>query len=188
MLPTSKIIKPLVALSLAFVVVACGGKNSTPNVEPIQDMMESPALKEQDEDPTDPNNRGMKVPPDHTVGIGKHPYKYIGQPEKAEKELKNPFSGNSPEVIALGKAKFEIYCMLCHGPTGHGDGQIGAKMALKPPSLMSDKVRAFKDGRIFHIITEGQGVMGSYASQIVKSDDRWAIVNYIRMMQQTDKK
>jgi hypothetical protein len=58
---------------------------------------------------------------------------------------------------------------------------------LPIPPLTSDKVKAFKDGRIFHIITDGQGLMGSYASQIRNESDRWAIVNYVRTLQRQAK-
>jgi mono/diheme cytochrome c family protein len=51
-----------------------------------------------------------------------------------------------------------------------------------PPTLHSDKVRAWPDGNLFHVITEGQNVMPGYASQISR-DDRWAIINYLRVMQ-----
>ncbi len=60
------------------------------------------------------------------------------------------------------------------------------------PSLQSDKARAYPDGRIYHIITMGQGVspsfglplMPSYASQIAPAD-RWSIVNYVRALQKS---
>ena len=78
--------------------------------------------------------------------------------------------------------------MVCHGGSGRGDGPVAAKMSLKPPSLMSDKVRGFVDGRIYHIISDGQGVMSSYAYQLVDEHDRWCIVNYVRNMQKTEQK
>jgi len=97
----------------------------------------------------------------------------------------NPIAGQfSPDIIELGKAKYGIYCAVCHGDTMKGDGPVAAKMmVVKPPALVSDKVKGYKDGRIFHVITFGQGVMGSYATQIHDVKSRWAIVNYIRMMQ-----
>jgi mono/diheme cytochrome c family protein len=43
-------------------------------------------------------------------------------------------------------------------------------------------VRNWPDGSIYHVITEGQNIMPSYAGQ-VRKDDRWAIVHYIRALQ-----
>jgi hypothetical protein len=51
---------------------------------------------------------------------------------------------------------------------------------IKP--LVSDSVHGMKDGRIFHIISCGQGVMQTYATQVQNPDDRWAIVNYVRTL------
>lgn len=174
----------LVCFLSAIAVVGCtGGKNKT-NVELIQNMMDQVSVKSQDWDPLNPAKTQMRVPPVGTVSRELTPYKYVGDPLGAEQNLKNPLEA-TPEVLSRGQKYYNIYCNVCHGDTGIGDGPVAAKMAVKPPSLMSEKVRGFKDGRIFHIITEGQGVMGSYASQIPEEDThkRWAIVVYIRSLQ-----
>ena len=170
------------------VAVGCTGGgdrpklHTTPNVEVIQDMMDQPALKNQDYDPYT-GEAASRLPPEGTVPQNYQPYKYSGDPQGAAC-LKNPFAGNSgAEVMSLGKAKYETYCMVCHGSAGQGDGPVAPKMALKPPSLVSEKVRGLTDGGIFHIITDGQGVMSSYAFQLVEERDRWAIVNYVRSLQ-----
>lgn len=64
-----------------------------------------------------------------------------------------------------------------------GDSRLRGQFP-NPPTLHSDRVRNMKDGGIFHIITEGQNVMPSYASQI-SEDERWAIVHYIRVLQRS---
>jgi len=175
--------------SLALFVGCNGGKNKT-NIELVQDMMDQINVKAQDYDPDRPDGgRTNMVPPKHTAPQGFTPYKYANQPIEAEAKLVNPIAGDmSPQIIELGKAKFDIYCKVCHGPSGHGDGPVAAKMILRPPTLVSDKVKSFRDGRIFHIITDGQGLMGSYASQIHDEKARWAIVNYVRTLQRASNK
>ena len=155
-----------------------------PNVELIQDMMDQPALKAQDHEPSNPTKASSRLPPEGTVPVGYTPYKYAGDAAKASANLKNPFAGNTKtEILELGRRKYEIYCALCHGYTGAGDGTVAPKMALKPPPLLTDKVKGLTDGGLFHIITDGQGVMSSYAYQLVNENDRWAIVNYVRSLQ-----
>ena len=176
----------------AFAVTACTGGGSelskTPNADLIQDMMESPAIKPQDWDGNDRTKMGSRLPPDGTVAQGREVYPYHLQPELAEKGLKNPFNGQmSAEVIELGRTKFETYCAVCHGYEGKGDGPVSVKMAVKPPTLLSEKVVGYNDGRLFHIITDGQGVMSSYAYQMTDPNDRWAIVNYVRSLQKLSK-
>jgi mono/diheme cytochrome c family protein len=164
-----------------------GGKNLT-NIELIQGMMDQISIKSQDWDPKQGDKVQMRMPPEGTVPRGFTPYKYATDPEGAEKNVANPFAGDdSPQMIERGKKYFSINCAVCHGPSGKGDGTVVEKMPVKPPSLLSDKVKNFKDGRIFHIMTAGQGVMGSYASQITDPDNRWAVVNYVRNLQKQGK-
>lgn len=174
----------LFALSLATFIAGCNGGKNQPNIELIQDMMDQISVKAQDSDPKRKNEFANHYPPEHTVPIGFKPYPYPGDPQAADKNLKNPHAGDfSAEFIELGKRKYEIYCLMCHGEHLTGDGPVGAKMLLKPPSLLSQKVRDFHDGHIFHIISQGQGLMGAYATQIHNVKDRWAIVNYVRSIE-----
>lgn len=176
--------KILTVILAAWSLVACNaGKNQT-NIELIQDMMDQISVKSQDWDPAREGQGTAMVPPEGTVPRGHKPYKYQTDPIGAENNLKNPLSSDmTPAVLEVGKYNYEIYCMVCHGPNGTGNGPVAPKMALKPPSLLTDKVRNFKDGRIYHIITAGQGVMGAYSTQITDSKARWAIVNYVRTLQ-----
>lgn len=74
---------------------------------------------------------------------------------------------------------FERYCVPCHDAEGGGEGLVVEKGFPAPPSLMTQKVRDWPDGRIFHIVTDGQNIMPSYATQI-RPRDRWAAVRYVR--------
>lgn len=175
-----------VSVMLAVFPACTGGDglSKQPNVELIQDMMDQPALKAQDSEPGQPNKAASRIPPEGTVPVGYKPYPYPGQPETAAQRLKNPVAGNmTPQLLEVGRRKYEIYCQVCHGETGAGDGPVAVKMASKPPPVTSDKIKKMSDGGIYHIITDGQGLMGSYAYQIVKEEDRWALVNYVRNLQ-----
>ena len=173
----------LTVMSSSLLLGCNAGKNQT-NIELIQDMMDQISVKTQDWDPDSEDYSTVMVPPEGTVQRDNDPYKYTLDPLKAGKELKNPLGDDyTPETMKLGKVKYEIYCMVCHGEKGAGNGTVAPKMAVKPPSLLSTKVREHSDGRLYHIITAGQGVMGQYASQIHSKKDRWAIVNYVRSLQ-----
>lgn len=177
----------LIILS-SLTLVACNGGINKPNIELIQDMMDQISVKSQDWDPDRPGDRANMIPPENSVPRKFTPYKYAGKVLEAEANLVNPIAGDfSPKVIELGKGRYEIYCKVCHGPTGIGDGLVAPKMIVRPKSLVSDLAKSYKDGRLFHIITEGQGIMGSYATQIVDEKARWAIVNYVRTLQRSSK-
>ncbi len=85
-------------------------------------------------------------------------------------------------MLERGRERFNIYCAVCHGRNGEGDGIIVQRGYAKPPSYYDEKRRAMPVGQIFHVITNGYGAMPDYAAQ-VPPDDRWAVVAYIRALQ-----
>ncbi len=171
----------------AVVMASFTGCNSGPNqtnIELVTNMMDQVSIKSQDWVPSEGDKVQMRMPPEGTISRGHPPYAYQNDPVGAEKQS-NPLSGNmSPETLTLGHKTYEIYCSVCHGGAGGGDGRVAEKMAVKPRNLLSPEAKAYSDGRIYHAITAGKGVMGSYASQITDSGQRWAVVNYVRTLQQ----
>jgi mono/diheme cytochrome c family protein len=125
------------------------------------------------------DERGMRPPVEGTVARGFIPYPYMGIDEPQE-FLSNPFLP-SIENLKLGKKKFLTYCSPCHGNFGDGDSRLKGQFP-NPPSLHSERIRNFEDGRFYHVITNGKNIMPSYAAQISR-EERWAIVNYIRVLQ-----
>jgi mono/diheme cytochrome c family protein len=86
------------------------------------------------------------------------------------------------DVVKRGKERFEIFCSMCHGPVGEGDGMIVRRGYRKPPSYHEDRLRRAPVGYFFRVMTEGFGAMPPYRSQ-VPVQDRWAIAAYIRALQ-----
>ena len=86
------------------------------------------------------------------------------------------------ELIDRGEERYKVFCIVCHGPVGNGDGMIVRRGFVKPPTYNDDRLRNAPVGHFFDVITNGQGRMNSYASQIPVAD-RWAIVAYIRALQ-----
>lgn len=164
-------IPALISLGLFFTGVSC--RHEKPNVIYMPDMVYSPALSAQDEG-------AMRLPVPGTVSRDFESYPYPKDPEAAGRELINPLQPTR-SILLRGKAMYEVNCKVCHGTGGEGDGPIIPKFP-RPPSLLSDKVRNWPDGRLYHTVTMGQNLMPSYASQVVASD-RWAIIRYIRVLQ-----
>lgn len=86
------------------------------------------------------------------------------------------------EVMERGRERFEIFCAMCHGFTGEGDGMIVRRGYRKPPSYHEPRLQQARVGYFFRVMTEGFGAMPSYRSQ-VPVQDRWAIAAYIRALQ-----
>ena len=86
------------------------------------------------------------------------------------------------ELIDRGQERYNIYCIVCHGPVGNGDGMIVRRGFTPPPTYHDERLRNAPAGHFFDVITNGWGKMNSYAAQ-VPAADRWAIVAYIRTLQ-----
>lgn len=86
------------------------------------------------------------------------------------------------ELIERGQNRYQIFCTVCHGMTGKGDGMIVRRGYKAPPSYHSEQLRTAPVGHFFDVMSNGWGVMPSYATQITVQD-RWAIVAYIRALQ-----
>jgi mono/diheme cytochrome c family protein len=148
------------------------------------DMGDQPKLKPQRQGDFLGRPTGSLEPPPGSVAAADTPYGYTqAQGDLAGAELVNPLKP-TPETIAHGKFVFENVCITCHGPKGAGDGYVTA-LFPKPPSLMTQKVRDWPDGQIFHRPMRGQGSMPSHARQI-DANDAWSVVLYIREMQKTE--
>ena len=115
----------------------------------------------------------------------KVPYPYKNDSagyEDAGKNIKDPFSA-SQEIIAQGKEKFEKYCIHCHGASGQGDGTVvTAGNFPPPPAYNSPQLKNLPEGKMFHTLQYGKGMMGSHASQLTV-EDRWKIIRYVQTLQ-----
>ena len=101
------------------------------------------------------------------------------------------------QFVERGQQRFDIYCSACHGYDANGNGLVNQRaMALgangqaqwtAAKSLHDEIVKDDSKnplGRIFDTITNGRNTMGPYGSQI-PVEDRWAIVAYVKALQQT---
>ena len=86
------------------------------------------------------------------------------------------------EVVERGRERYDIFCTVCHGKTGYGDGMIVRRGFRKAASFHEDRLRNAPVGHFFDAMTNGWGAMPPYAPQI-PVQDRWAIVAYIRALQ-----
>jgi mono/diheme cytochrome c family protein len=88
----------------------------------------------------------------------------------------------TPELLARGRERFDAMCAECHDRTGSGSGMVVQRGFPQPPSYHVPRLRNAPIGHFFDVITNGYGVMYSYATR-VEPEDRWAIAAYIRALQ-----
>ncbi len=86
-------------------------------------------------------------------------------------------------LLSLGRARFERTCAACHGIAGDGRSVVATKMEhRRPPSLHEPRIRAFAPSQLFAVMTQGYGLMPSYAGMLTETE-RWAVAAYVKALQ-----
>ena len=85
--------------------------------------------------------------------------------------------------IKRGQERFNIYCSVCHGYSGVGNGLVAQndEYNVIVTSILSETLDDKSDGYFYDIISNGKNNMKGYSGQI-NEEDRWAIVTYIRAL------
>jgi mono/diheme cytochrome c family protein len=98
-----------------------------------------------------------------------------------------PFSAHAPfpitaDVVRRGGESFDIYCAVCHGRLGNGEGMIVQRGFTRPPSFHVPRLKEAPDAHFYNVITQGYGAMFSYDERVTPTQ-RWEIIAYIRALQ-----
>lgn len=126
-----------------------------------------------------------RVPPQNTVARGSlrlDDHRYAGK-------VGDQFARGFPEgisvdakLLARGRDRYDIYCAVCHGASGDGNG-ITRKYGMgATPTYHDDRLRTMPEGEIYNTIANGKNTMLGYADKL-SPDDRWAVVAYVRALQ-----
>lgn len=123
-----------------------------------------------------------------------------GQPKNNPLPLSHTFMvrGAAMATIDRGQECFEIHCAPCHGLSGQGGndpkqahGLVGRRWPVVIPNFhakpdgdaATNRVANLTDGDFFEVITNGKGTMPAYGTRL-SVEERWAVVHYIRALQQ----
>jgi mono/diheme cytochrome c family protein len=100
----------------------------------------------------------------------------------ASRRLQNPLA-SLPKNVEEGGKLYSVYCSVCHGPGGHGDGPVKFMLRTPPADLTSHRVVVMKDGSIYGTIRNGTEIMPSYGDALTPAE-RWRVVLFVRALQQ----
>lgn len=172
------------------VAVLCCGLALTGCERLMRDMYEQPRYDPGEASPLFPDGKASRAPPPGTVpramgdlaatSSGRRGEDEVLAQAAAEQATRMP--AVTHELLHRGQERYNIYCMPCHGPVGEGDGPVVRRGFPPPPSYHQDRLRAASEQHFFEVITQGHGIMPSYADRVAPTD-RWAIVAYIRALQ-----
>jgi len=169
----------LAAFALGLSACAGPGVKSSTELDWQPDMYRQPYVQAMEHDRVNPEMPTMRTPPEGTVPVDYTPFPQAADVTGMD-HLQNPLPVNAA-TLAKGRQIFDTYCIVCHGPKADGLGYIIPKMT-QPPALIAGAPLLYTDGRIFSIITSGQGNMPSYQTELDPAE-RWAVIHYVRVLQ-----
>ncbi|MEK6608675.1 MAG: cytochrome c [Myxococcota bacterium] len=172
--------RPVVLLGL---LGGCGGDVTRPGYEVMPEMMRSVPYDAFAPNPVTRDGKTLMAPAAGSIARGAAPFHYGPGPTEAARagrEVTSPIPP-SAATLARGERVFQVFCSPCHGRGGDGDGPIVPRFPA-PPSLKAAHARSLADGQMFHVVTRGQGLMPSLASQ-VRPEDRWKAIQHVRSLQ-----
>lgn len=178
-----------VIMLIAVTLVSCRGQLSEkPPVHPQQNMYFQERFNAQQENPFFADNRSMRPPVEGTIargGLRENTELFEGIDEDGDFVEDFPVD-ITRDLLYRGQDRYDIFCTMCHGGTGDGQGIImtGQYGYVPAPSFHDERVRVLPVGEIYSAIYNGVRTMPSYRSQI-PVEDRWAIVAYVRALQQS---
>ena len=179
----SKIIVLVVVLGTAF---SCQNDNS-PNYQYFPNMYKPVGYEAYGEYDVFPNSQEALLPVKGTISRGHSLYEYENTNEgyaAALSELKSPIA--SAELDAKrGKELYDIYCGICHGTKGAGQGKLVMREKILGVPSYAD--RDITTGSIYHVIYFGKNAMGSYAN-LLNEEERWQVTAYVETLRAELKK
>jgi hypothetical protein len=175
----------LIVIGIISVAGFRGSMSRRTPIEAFPDMVRQLKLRPQAVSEFFPDRRSSRPPVPGTVAFGT-PYQEIPAHTGFTTGTTNwvdvlpmPIT---PRFLARGQERYQIYCASCHGSTGDGQG-ITRKFGMAAVAdLHNERIVRMPDGELYHVITYGRGLMGSYG-EAIPIDDRWAIVAYTRALQ-----
>ena len=163
---------------------SCDRHRDMPGWDFMPDMIYSQAFETYTENPVFPDSMTQQLPVYGTMPKDMAAFRYTVLPEN---RLLAGQTLLSTEQMAMkhvfeGKKLFTTFCSNCHGESGKGDGFLvtSGKLPVKVGDLTDERLVNAARGDMFHVITVGYGLMGSYGA-ILSERDRWKIVEYVKV-------
>jgi len=170
--------RTLLVMAALGLLAACGAE------DPLQRMQVQPKYVWYNPNPIFADGRAMRTPPEGTVPRERLEKLSIQSARGPDGQYLTSLPVKlTPELMAQGRKRFNIVCATCHGLAGDGQSMAARNMALRPPpSIHLAKYQGKPPGYFYDVITNGYGLMASYANEI-SDEERWAVVAYMQALQ-----
>jgi mono/diheme cytochrome c family protein len=190
----------LLIVALISVMGFRGSKSEKPPLEVFPDMDRQARFRAQGENSFFKDGRDDRMPPANTMARGN----FLNYNDVFSDEFSDPTIGDNflmkglnedgsyadgfpipvnNEAMDLGHKKYEIFCMVCHGEAGDGNG-VTKSYGVLAASYHDDRLRAATNGELFNVISYGKGQMFGLRDRI-SVEERWSIILYLRALQRS---
>ena len=151
---------------------------SRPNYQYFPNMYEPVSYETYADSDAFANGIEAQLPVEGTIARGWEPYDYLDTNEGYEDAKTNLVSPIeiTKENGAIGKELYTIYCSVCHGSKGDGQGILMTREKFLGVPSYAD--REITPGSIYHVLMYGKNAMGSHAGQ-VNAKERWQIAQHV---------
>ncbi|GAA0871492.1 cytochrome c [Gangjinia marincola] len=165
---------------MALLILSCNSDERDRNYQYMPNMYTPVGYEAYGEGDIFENGQEAKLPVEGTVIRGWLPYEYgdsLAGYQAAKAELKNPLD-YTKENLSEGAELYTIYCAICHGDKGDGQGWLVQQEKILGVPAYDDQGRAITEGSVYHVMYHGINTMGSYASQ-TSEEELWQISHYV---------
>ena len=174
------IVKIAVVVIASFSLVSCFNDKKKPNYQFMPNMYEPIGYETYGDYEIFPNRMEAMLPVEGSIPRGWQPYDYPNTTEGLElarTNLKNPLEVTEANLKA-GSELYAIYCAVCHGDKGAGQGILVKREKFLGIPSYADAGRNITEGGVYHVQMFGLNSMGSYASQ-TNELERWQITQHV---------
>ncbi|WP_019670709.1 c-type cytochrome [Eudoraea adriatica] len=178
-------IKIVMILAIIGLVSACADSNS-PNYQYMPNMYEPVGYETYQQVDFLPGGTEAMTPPENTIHRGWLPYEFANDLEGKEMARMQPSPLDTLLMeanLAKGKELYTIYCGICHGNLGKGQGTLVKREKILGVPSYADAARNITVGSTYHTIYYGLNSMGSYAGQL-DYEERWQVSEYVMQLKQ----
>jgi mono/diheme cytochrome c family protein len=177
-----RLIKIFVLVLIVSSIVSCK-KDSRPNYQFMPNMYQPVGYETYGESDAFANGVEAQLPAEGSIPRGFKPFDIDNTTEGYELAKASLVSKlDSTQVdLTRGKELYDIYCGICHGNKGDGQGNLVKREKILGIPSYDDAGRAINSGSIYHTIYYGKNAMGSYANQL-NEEERWQVVAYVMQL------
>jgi len=178
-------IKIGLVMSFAVLMASCAD-DSRPNYQYMPNMYEAVGYETYQKVDFLPGGQEAMLPVEGTISRGWMPYEFentIEGKELARLKMSPLDSLQSEANLAKGGELYGLYCAICHGAKGDGQGWLVKQDKIVGIPSYIDAARNITVGTTYHVQQYGLNAMGSYASQM-NNKEMWQVSEYVMKLKQ----